>query len=194
MNASMPACVVVGILGLGAGALVSGCASAPAKPETMRDAQADFSAYETFGWHAAAPVGKSGATTSIVDGYIRTAIANELKSKGYVEVAAGTTADLTVEYEAASAEKLKNNPFRIGVGVGGYGSNVGGSVGVGSPGVKEIKEGTLVVHVIDPARKAEVWRGSVAHELGKGGVKPEAVQSAVAELMRDFPPRSAPPQ
>ncbi len=193
MNASMPAYVVVSILGLGAGMMISGCASAPAKPETMRDAQADFSAYETFGWHAAAPTDKSGATASIVDGYIRTAIANELKSKGYVEAASGSTADLTVEYEAASAEKLKNNPFRIGVGVGGYGSNVGGSVGVGSPGVKEIKEGSLVVHVIDPARKSEVWRGSIARELGKGGVKPEAVQSAVAELLRDFPARSAPP-
>ncbi len=193
MNASMPAYVVVSILGLGAGMMIIGCASAPAKPETMRDAQADFSAYETFGWHAAAPTDKSGATASIVDGYIRTAIANELKSKGYVEAAAGSTADLTVEYEAASAEKLKNNPFRIGVGVGGYGSNVGGSVGVGSPGVKEIKEGSLVVHVIDPARKSEVWRGSIARELGKGGVKPEAVQSAVAELLRDFPARSAPP-
>ncbi|MGH8203123.1 MAG: DUF4136 domain-containing protein [Steroidobacteraceae bacterium] len=193
MNASMPALVVVGILGLGAGALFSGCASTPAQPEIMRDAQADFSAYETFGWPAAGAAEKSGGTASIVDGHIRTAISNELKSKGYVEATAGTTADLTVEYEAASAEKLKNNPFRIGVGVGSYGSNVGGSVGVGSPAVKEIKEGSLVVHVIDPARKAEVWRGSIARELGKGGVKPEAVQSAVAELLRDFPSRSAPP-
>ena len=56
-----------------------------------------------------------------------------------------------------------------------------------------MKEGSLVVHVIDPARKSEVWRGSIARELGKKGVQPELVQAAVTELLRDFPARNAAP-
>ena len=175
--------------------LLPACTSAPSTPETMREAQTDFGAYKTFGWvHPPAAAG-SGESASIVDGYIRTAIANDLKAKGYVEVAAasGATPDLVIEYEGAKTEKLKNNPFRIGVGVGSYGSSGGGSVGVGSSGVKEVKEGSLVVHVIDHARKAEVWRGSIARELGKKGVQPELVQSAVTELLRDFPARNAAP-
>ena len=96
-----------------AAALIAACASTPPTPETMREAGADFSAYETFGWHASGD-DKPGQPTSIVDGYVRTAIANELKGKGYVEAPAGTTPDLTIAYEGASAEKLKSKPFRIG--------------------------------------------------------------------------------
>ena len=175
-----------------AAALFAACASTPPTPETMSEAGADFSAYKTFGRHASGD-DKPGQPTSIVDGYVRTAIANELKGKGYVEAPAGTSPDLTIAYEGASAEKLKNKPFRVGVGVGSYGSSGGGSVGVGSSSVEEVKEGTLVVHVIDPARETEIWRGSIARELNKGGVQESAVQSAVAELMREFPARGINP-
>jgi hypothetical protein len=173
--------------------LIAACASAPSVPETMRGAQADFSAYRTFGWAQPATNAGAGESASVVDEYIRTAISADLKSKGYAEAPAGSTPDLAIEYEAAKSEKLKNNPFRIGVGVGGYGNSGGGSVGVGSSGVKEVKEGSLVVHVIDPARKSEVWRGSIARELGKKGVQPELVQAAVTELFQDFPARTASP-
>lgn len=173
---------------------VAACASTPSEPQTLREAQADFSAYRTFGWHAAGAGNEGGGKpASIIDGYVKSAIASELKAKGYVEAPEGTAPDLTIAWEGASAEKLKNNPFRIGIGVGSYGSSGGGSVGVGSPSVKQVKEGSLVVHVIDPARETEVWRGSIERELGKGGVKPEIVQGAVSELMRDFPARTARP-
>lgn len=188
MNASLRALLAVLVP-----VLVVGCASGPSAPETMRDVQSDFGAYRTFGWVNPPTAAGSGESASIVDGYIRTAIANDLKAKGYVEAATGTEPDLAIEYEAAKSEKLKNNPFRIGVGVGSYGNSGGGSVGVGSSGVKEVKEGSLVVHVVDHKRKAEVWRGSIARELGKKGVQPELVQGAVTELLRDFPSRNAAP-
>ncbi|MBX3694460.1 MAG: DUF4136 domain-containing protein [Steroidobacteraceae bacterium] len=181
--------VVVAALASCAAMLAGGCATTPERPQTMRDPQADFSTYRTFGWYR--PPGDDGAAKphSIVDGYVRTAIGNELTGKGYVEVAAGATPDLSVAYETASDEKLKSNPFRVGVGVGSFGRNVGGSVGVGSPGVRNVREGSLVVHAIDHARDIEIWRGSIARELGRGGVDAVTVQAAVSELMRDFPAR-----
>ena len=154
-------------IALGATGLISGCASTPAEPQQMRDPQADFSAFKTFAWNADSSATKSDQPVSLVDGYIRTAVTTELTRKGYVEAAAGTTPDLRIEYEAVSAEKIKNNPFRVGIGVGSYGSSGGGSVGVGSPSAKNVKEGTLVIHVIDPARNAEVWRGTASRELGE---------------------------
>ncbi len=178
---------------LGAAILLSGCASQAPQPTSMRDPQADFSAYRTFALKDDTTGESAAESVSIVEGYIRTAIKSELTRKGYVEAAAGAEPDLRVEYEAASAEKIKNNPFRIGIGVGGYGSHSGGSVGVGSPSVKNIREGTLVVHVIDPARKAEVWQGRASRELGKGNIEPATVQGAVSELLRDFPERAGPP-
>ena len=185
--------LAAGHLTLGAALLISGCASTPAEPQQMRDPQADFSAFKTFAWNSDTSASESDQPISVVDGYIRTAITAELTRKGYVEAATGTTPDLRIEYEAVSAEKIKNNPFRVGIGVGSYGSSGGGSVGVGSPSVKNVKEGTLVIHAIDPARNAEVWRGSASRELGKGNVEPAVVQSVVADMLSDFPARGGQP-
>jgi hypothetical protein len=182
--------LVVGLL-WGAMALMGGCATTPAEPDSMRDPQTDFNAYKTFGWYA--DPAASAQTMSLVEGYIRTAIATELQNKGYQEAAAGATPDLRIEYEAQKAETVKNNPFRIGIGVGGYGSSGGGAVGVSSSGVKNVTEGTLVVHVVDPARNLEVWRGRASRELSKGNVTPEAVNAAVADIMSDFPARATQP-
>jgi len=46
--------------------------------------------------------------------------------------AAGTNPDLLLQYETAAAEKTKSNPFRIGIGMGGAGSNGAAGVGVSS--------------------------------------------------------------
>jgi hypothetical protein len=173
--------------------LTAGCASTAPPPESMRDNQADFSAYKTFGWDAATSADASGQPLSILDSNIRTAITTELKGKGYEEATAGTTPDLLVSYETARADKIKNNPVRVGIGVGGWSGNGGGSVGVGSSSVKNVNEGTLMVRAIDRTRNAEVWQGRVSRDLGKGNAQPELVQSAVAELFREFPAREGQP-
>ncbi|HZF24650.1 MAG TPA: DUF4136 domain-containing protein [Steroidobacteraceae bacterium] len=179
---------------LGAAAVTSGCASNPSQPHTIRDPQANFSAFKTFGWAAEQSTQATGQPVSIVDSTIRAAITDELKRKGYEEAAASTKPDVVLNYETGKAEKVKSSPFRIGVGVGGYGSSGGAAAGVSSSGVKNVIEGALILRVIDPARNAEVWNGSVSRELGKGSVDMGLVQSAVADLLRDFPARAGPPQ
>ena len=178
---------------LAASLLAAGCASAPAEPYSMRDPQANFAAFKTFGWNegedATAP-----QPLTIVNSQIRAAIAGELKTKGYAEAAAGAKPDLLLHYETGAAEKMKSNPVRIGIGVGGYGSNGGAGVGMSSAAAKNIREGTLVLRVIDPSRNAEVWNGRVSREIGQHGVPDQAlIQSAVADLLREFPaPGEAP--
>ena len=189
MNQLLRSSLAVVSIALGAIVLISGCASTPEEPQSMRDPQADFNDYKTFSWKAETSGDKTDQPVSLVDGYIRKAILAELTRKGYVEAAPGTTPDLRIEYETASAEKLKNRPFSVGVGVGSWGGNTGGSVGVGSSSVKNVKEGSLVIHAIDQARNTEVWRGSVSRELGKGNVDPAAVEAAVAKVLSDFPAR-----
>jgi hypothetical protein len=176
-----------------ASTILSGCVSSAPQPTSMLDAQADFSAYKTFGWDT--PVGgdASGQPLSLLDSNIRSAIKSEMTRKGYEEARAGTTPDLLVSFETAKAEKIKSNPVRVGVGVGGYGGSGGGGVSVGSASHKNVNEGTLVVHAIDPKRKAEVWEGRVSRELGKGNVDPALVQSAVADVLHDLPQRTAKP-
>ncbi|HEX6572719.1 MAG TPA: DUF4136 domain-containing protein [Steroidobacteraceae bacterium] len=156
----------------------------------MRDPQANFASYQTFGWNAGVTPASDDAPLKLLDSNLRAAIANELKKRGYSEAPAGVTPDLRIAYETASADKLENNPVRVGIGVGGWGGgNVGGSVNVGSPSVRNYKEGTLVVHAIDTARNAEVWQGRVSKKITKGSVEPAAIAQAVASAMEDFPAR-----
>jgi hypothetical protein len=179
------------ILAMGTATLLGGCASQPKQPQSMRDPQADFSAFRTFGWHLDAKPDAAAPPLSLLDSNIRAALKAELTRKGYQEAAAGAAPDLLVDYETVRAEKIKSNPIRIGVGVGSWGGSGGGGVSVGSPSARNVDEGTLVVHVIDPKRKAEVFEGRASRELGKSGADPAVVQSAVADVLRDFPARGS---
>jgi hypothetical protein len=168
---------------------VAGCASPPPKPETMRDPGVNFSSFKTFGWTAGGTTDATEAPVRLLDANIRAAISDVMKRKGYVEAPAGTTPDLRIAYETASAEKLENNPVRVGIGVGSWGGNVGGSVSMGSPSIRNFTEGTLVVHAIDTTRNAEVWQGRVSGKMTKGSLEPTAINQAVATAMADFPVR-----
>lgn len=172
--------------------LLAGCAtSSDAQPESMRDPQADFGAYRTFGWQGTGATADAASEEplKLLDSNVRAAIAAELQKRGYVEAPAGATPDLRMAYETASADKLENNPVRIGIGVGSWGGNMGGSVNVGSPSVRNYREGTLVIHAIDAARNAEVWQGRVSKKITKGSLEPAAIAAAVATAMQDFPIR-----
>jgi len=177
-------------LALAAITLLVGCATAPAEPKSMVDAQANFNDYKTFGW-AFQPSPEHPLQLAEVT--IREAITAEMQDKGYVEVAAGATADLLIDYDAARQNTVKNNPVRFGIGVGSYGSHGGASIGTSTSGVKEVTEGSLVIHAVDTARSAEVWRSGISRELGKGTVDSNAIRSIVAEVFSDFPARSATP-
>jgi hypothetical protein len=176
-------------LGLLASALVAGCASPPPQPETMRDPAANFAAYRTFGWTAGGTTEATEAPVRLLDANLRAAISDVMKRKGYVEAPAGTAPDLRLAFETASAEKIENNPVRVGVGIGSWGGNFGGSVSMGSPSIRNYQEGTLVIHAIDNARNAEVWQGRVSGKVTKGSLEPAAINQAVTTAMADFPVR-----
>jgi hypothetical protein len=175
------------ILGLAATLVLASCASPPPAPVSMRDPSADFTKYHSFGWAPATAPDNRDAPLQLLDKNIRAAIANELKRRGYVEAIANP--DINIAYETASADKIESNPVRVGVGVGSWGGNVGGSIGVGSPSVRNFREGTLVIHAIDRAQNAEVWQGRISGRMTQGSVEAAAVQSAVSAAMRDFPSR-----
>jgi hypothetical protein len=181
--------LLANIVAAGLAVAIAGCASAPPQPaDSMRDPQADFTAYRTFGWLNGSD-GTADAPVRMLDSNVRSAIKAELARRGYVEAATGATPDLRIAYETASADKIENNPVRVGVGVGSWGGNFGGSINVGSPSVRNYKEGTLVIHAVDAARNAEVWQGSVSRKITKGSLEPAVIAQAVATAMQDFPAR-----
>jgi hypothetical protein len=176
-------------------ALIAGCASQPQQPTSMVDPEANFSAYRTFGFDERGRTDASGSQQplSLLDSQIREAITAELQRKGYAAAPAGATPDLLIDFEKAKADTVKSNPVRVGIGVGSWGGNVGGGVSASSPSARNVTEGTLVIHAVDPAREAAIWEGRVTRELGKGNADPAVVQGAVADVFRDFPARGGQP-
>jgi Domain of unknown function (DUF4136) len=168
--------------------LLGGCASAPPQPESVLDRSVDFDSFRTFGWAPAQGVSGADQPLMMLDQNIRSAIAAEMRRRGYTETAEDP--DLRFIYETTAENKVESKPVRVGIGVGSWGGGFGGSVNVGSPSVSNYREGTLVIHAIDTERNAEVWQGRISSKLTEGSTETAAVTSAVAAAMRDFPARS----
>jgi len=166
--------------------LLGACASTPPQPESMRDPNANWASYATFGWAPTPGVDRTDQPLLLLDQNIRSAIATEMQRRGYSESA---NPDLRITYQTSSKDVVESNPVRVGVGVGSWGGSFGGSVNVGSPSVRNYREGTLVIHAIDSARNAEVWQGRVSGKMTKGSTEAAAVATAVAAAMKDFPVR-----
>jgi len=173
-------------------AALGGCATDPSAqlPTSMRDPTANFAAFRTYGWSPPPPQA-AHAPLSMVDQNMRAAIAGELQRRGYTE--SQEKPDLWIAFESSTIEKVEDNPVRVGVGLGGWGGNVGGSVSVGSSSTRTVKEGRLAIHAIDAARNSEVWQATLMQRIGKGATDPAAINRAVSEAMKDFPARPTAP-
>jgi len=174
-------------LALCAALLLGACASAPPQPQSVRDPNAPWASYATYGWSPAPAVDGTDQPLLLLDRNIRSAIAAEMQRRGYTESA---NPDLRITYETTSKDVVESNPVRVGVGVGSWGGSFGGSVSMGSPSLRNYREGTLVIHAIDNARNAEVWQGSVSSRISKGSTEAAAVTTAVQAAMREFPSRN----
>jgi hypothetical protein len=169
--------------------VAAGCTTTASPPQSQRDPKADFAAYHTFAVPVPPGVESGGLQLQTLDRSIRAAIAEQMRGKGYQESA--DHPDLRMVYETASEQRAESNPVRIGIGIGSWGSNVGGSVSVGSPSVRNYQQGSLVIRAVDNARNAEVWDGRISGKITNGSLEPAAISSAVARVMTDFPARPA---
>jgi len=173
--------------------LLLGCASgAPPKREAVTAPGADLAAYATFGWQPAGAASRAAeAPLSIPDANVQDAIRAQLVEKGYREVE--SQADFLVSFETSTylAEKT-SNPVRIGVGMGSWGSHVGGGVStsmpVGKEGVTTDQETHLSIRAVDRKSNREVWVGTASGGMGQG-LDADSVAKAVAKTMKDFPSR-----
>lgn len=171
---------------------LAACSSlAPPKPQSQTAPGANLAAYSTFGWASVTGKAPGDEPMRMLDVNIRTAILAELTKRGYTETE--DHPQMLITYDTEAQEKIKSNPFRIGIGIGSFGSNVGGSVNVGSPSVQSYIEGRLVIHVLDAAENKEVWFGTVSGRVDNTNLDAAAVARDVALTMQDFPIRTATP-
>ncbi len=180
------------------GLLMGACSNQPSYI-IDHDANTDFSRYQTYRWyddvHDTELAEYRQYNSS--DERVRTYVDRELRNSGFTESQTGK-ADFWVNYSVSTQDRMKIDNFsgypsagmHGAMGVGTYGSGV--SVGYSSgPSVREYKEGTVVLDVIDTGSSKVVWRGIAEGRMKKSlSIKDKnRIASEVArELLADFPP------
>lgn len=162
--------------------LLAACTTGP----TIRshvDPTADLSRFRSFGFYSAQ--GQSYA--SFLSRYIESAVADEMLARGYVR---SDTPDLLINFHVQSKDKVQvtQTPtayygWRRGYGWGGGGYETD---------VRQYKEGTLNIDIVDRARNQLVWEGvAVGRIQSKSMDDPQpAIKVVVAQVFERYPARA----
>lgn len=160
-------------------AWLAGCTTPPADVR-VDQAEGPLPNCRTFAWHAI-----SGDAASFSDQRIKAAVMTQLKAKGYEEAA--DKPDCKIAYQLTTREIPQSKPS-VGVGVGGGSRGVGGGIGVSLPiGDKGGYTGTFTLDVIDAAKNAQVWKGSIDTDLKSAELADAEAQRLAEQVLAAYP-------
>jgi hypothetical protein len=163
--------------------LLKGCATS-ASSVRVDTIEGELPKCQTFSWNPA----PSGDAASLTERRVRTAVMSRLKTKGYTEVS--DKADCRIAYDLSSHEIERAKPS-VGVGVGGGSRGMGGGIGVSLPiGKRKGERGTFTLDVIDSAKNAQVWSGSVDAAFDSRELSEAEAQEVVDEVLAAYPDRN----
>ncbi|HYW76383.1 MAG TPA: DUF4136 domain-containing protein [Gammaproteobacteria bacterium] len=164
--------------------LVAGCAA----PVHVEYNSASYSQWHNFAWQAPEqePVKNPILNSGILTTRMEKAVTEALAGAGYTKVAKPAEADFLVTYHTAT--QLRNEPqpsISFAYGTFGPGFN---TLFLSQPGPQQIKEGSLIIDVIDAKTGKLVWRGWITTGLAQGNYSQRAVDRAVQRIFSKFPP------
>lgn len=159
----------------------AGCATQSSKVR-VNSVEGPLPNCQTFAWNTA-----PGDTASLTDQRVRNQVMQTLQAKGYTEAA--DKPDCRIAYHLATSEAPASKP-RIGVGMGGGSGGIGGGIGVTLPiGKSKKQNGTFTLDVIDAAKNAQVWSGSVDASFSSAELSDEDAKVVVEKVLREYPDR-----
>jgi hypothetical protein len=154
---------------------------------TDYDRTADFSKYKTFTFYEIAD--KSGALSNLNKNRIINAVKSEMLNKGFKET--GTNPDVMVNVTTVLENKQSVSSNTNVYSYGGYyrpyrwGS---GYMGNTTYDVRNYKEGSLIIDIIDGSSNQLVWQGIGNKEIDKPSNDPDKIiTEAVTKIMISFP-------
>jgi hypothetical protein len=178
MKTSLSMCV----LSVGA-SLLAGCGSMQSRSDVHVDmAESGLPTCKTFAWNPT-----SAQPANFTEQRMQREIMAKLKEKGYSE--SKDKPDCRVTYVLEIHEVPRNKPS-VGVGAGGGSGGIGGGIGVSLPiGKRNQQAGTFTIDVIDAAKNAQVWSGSVDGSFAKAELNDDEAHEIVAKVLERFPDR-----
>lgn len=168
----------ISILAAAAALILQACSST--NVTTDYDRQADFTKYKSFGWM---PVPDRTTMNpllrnSLTRKHVENAVSQTLAAKGME--ANATSPDVLVAYHLGVKEKIDVTSW-------GYGYGRWGAWGGSNVDVRQYKEGTMVIDLIDASTKELVWRGVGRGAVGSGDPETK-IREAVDEILSHYPP------
>lgn len=148
------------------------------------DKTTNFSAYKTYAFYK---TGIDKVEISDLDKKrILRSIDAEMTAKGFTK---SETPDLLINITTKEVEKVNVNQFNAGFGYGwGFGWNPmfwGG----GMNNVSTFDEGTLIIDLIDAAKKELIWQGQgIGHLTQNTDLKDDNIKGFVTRILSQYPP------
>jgi hypothetical protein len=159
--------------------VLAGCASAP---RLYVEAAPQPAACSRFAWFM-----PGDEPETFVDQRMRAEVMQGLAAKGYI--VDDPEPDCLVAYRLVTETRYRPGPS-VGVGMGGGSGRVGGGVGVNVPvGESSSASGRLSLDVIDAARNAQVWSGTLDKATRSAQPTVEEIRAAVAQILAAYPDR-----
>jgi hypothetical protein len=164
--------------------LLAGCtATAPSKVRVDM-AESGLPNCQSFEW---LPTPQQPA--SLAEQRVKSQVMARLKEKGYTEAA--EKGDCRVTYVLDIHERPVNKPG-VGVGVGGGSGGVGGGIGISLPiGKRAEQAGTFTIDIVDAAKNAQVWSGSLDASFLKAEPNDDEAREIVARVLEKYPDRAS---
>lgn len=163
---------------------LAGCAS---NVVTDYDSGAGFAGYETWAF-AKQPDEGPRNFLSLDASRVERAVETAMERQSMDRVSE-TDADLLVSYRVEDVERLDTTGFTYGFGWGRSPFGFGLST---APPVREIREGKLVVELVDNDTDRVVWRGASKRYLNEDQ-SPERRSELIDEVVRDMFEKYPPP-
>lgn len=157
-----------------AAVLITGCAS---KVVTDYDAGAPYDSYQTWAFGPSA----DNSYTSLDGSRVEDAVSEALVAEGMTRTDADS-ADLLVTYHIDDVDRLDTSGFSYGLGFGR--GNFGWGISTAPP-VREVKEGQLIVDLVDTETNKVVWRGTSKRYLNQNQ-SPETRQKLIDDVVTDM--------
>jgi len=176
--------------GLGTLALAAALAACSSvKVQTEYDKATNFKGYKTYAWIPQEPGPEQAPAAR--DPRIREAVIRSidsgLASKGLTKKEPDQSPDLLVAVYGFAVNRIDVRTYGYAYGPTPYGMYPT----LATPGgvdVRQYRDGTLIIDLVDASSKQMVWRGT-ATDTFEPGAEAKTVSKAVQETLAEYPPR-----
>jgi hypothetical protein len=177
---------------------------------TERDSAANLQQYRTFKWYSERPEAApderySARYDTFLERNIRNTIEEELVAKGYQKVE--SNADMLIAFEFTMDRQQRmvdpggpmwmpgmfpGHPWGWRYGMG-YRWHYGFDHMWARPMVREFRDKSVIIDIVDRNRNQLVWRGTGETEVTGRQISQSRLREVVAEILDDFPAAAAVP-